>query len=244
MAKKRPFLPISYHFLSGNLHSAPKPYRIRIAMKTLIFSDSHLGLPFEEKKYKFIEGIIKPVDKVIINGDFWEGFFMNFSQFVESPWKNLFPLLKQKHAVYIFGNHDEEEMSDERVSLFSTEQRDKIELKINDKTLIVEHGHRHAFLQNFDNRFISKHSIRFEKVMTRKTGNRFHKLLGIRLNKKIKKALQDQLKKDEIYICGHTHYAEMDKDYQFINSGIVDYGLGQYLMVENDRIVAKEEWYD
>lgn len=212
-------------------------------MKTLIFSDTHLSLPFEEKKYNFMRGIIQPADHVIINGDFWDGFFINFSQFLDSPWKNLFPLLKQKNTIYIHGNHDEKDMMDSRTKIFSDLQTDRVDLQIKDKNLIIEHGHRLAFMKNLDNKFIAHRAVSLEKLMVRRIGSRFHKAVGGRLNKKIKRALKKELTEKDIYICGHTHYAEMDQPQRFVNSGIVDYGLGQYLILNNDHIISKEEWY-
>jgi len=43
-------------------------------MKIAIFSDTHLRLPFEERKFKFLERVIKNVERIIINGDFWDGY--------------------------------------------------------------------------------------------------------------------------------------------------------------------------
>ncbi len=219
-------------------------------MKTLIFSDSHLSLPFEEKKFNFIEGIIKPVDKVIINGDFWESSLMSFQNFVNSPWRNLFPLLKEKKTIYIYGNHDKKISTNSKVNLFSDQQTDRYILNLKDKELVIEHGNRiHPFIDdrmNWSkiNSNITKPYEHIERLMVRKLGTRFLKMCYGRMNKKMKKKLKDELKLNQIYICGHTHYAEIDKESQFINSGLVRHGLGQYLVIEQDRIVAKEEWYD
>ena len=68
-------------------------------MKILLFSDSHLRIRFEQKKFNFLKRIIYEADKVIILGDFWEGSLETFDRFVNSDWKNLFPLLKEKHTV-------------------------------------------------------------------------------------------------------------------------------------------------
>ncbi|MEO6508348.1 MAG: metallophosphoesterase family protein [Patescibacteria group bacterium] len=219
-------------------------------MKTLIFSDTHLSLPFEEKKYNFMRGIIEPVDKVVINGDFWENNQISFQQFVDSPWKNLFPLLKQKHAIYIYGNHDTEECMDANMSLFSDVQTYRHTMKLKDKELVIEHGNRlHAFI---DEAFhmerikgtLTKPYSQVEYMMVRRTGKLYLKLLNGPKNNSIKKKLKTELKRNQIYICGHTHYAEVDKSSHFVNSGIIRHGLGQYLMVENHGIEAKEEWYD
>ncbi len=225
------------------MHSVQKPYRIRVQpMKILIFSDTHLQ-EFEERKYNFLSNIIQDSDRVIINGDFWEGHLMNFDQFATSQWKGLFPLLKLKKAVYIYGNHDDEVLNNHRASLFSDIQTNKYVLNIANKSLILEHGDRLAYLPK-RHQFFTKRAMTVEKMMVRRIGDAFHKLVGGRLNNKIKTALKTELKDNEIYVCGHTHYAEIDKSSQFINTGIVRHGLGQYLLIDNDRIVAKEEWYD
>ena len=212
-------------------------------MKIVVFSDTHLGLPFEEKKFNFLATIIQNSDQVIINGDFWEGHLIAFNDFVESPWKDLFPLLKEKNTIYIHGNHDKQELTDERSALFSNTQTDRYILKLKDKSLILEHGDRLAFLPKRP-KFFTRRAMAIEKMMIRKAGDKIHKIIGGKLNRKIKKALKLELGENEIYICGHTHYAEIDKNSQFINSGIIRHGIAQYLLIENDRIVAKEEWYD
>jgi len=91
-------------------------------MKYIIFSDTHLGKDYEEKRALFLKEVIKDCDKVIIAGDFWEGLQITFDQFINSPWKELFPYLKKKNTVYIYGNHDPKGSCDERVSLFSSKQ--------------------------------------------------------------------------------------------------------------------------
>ena len=212
-------------------------------MSTLVFSDSHLGLPFEEKKYNFLRQIISKADRVLINGDFWEGHLFTFDQFVNSGWKNLFPLLKEKKTVYVYGNHDEEEQSDQRVNLFSDIQAKRYDLKIGDTTYIFEHGDRLAFLPR-QHPFFTKRAMEIEKVMVRSVGTKFHKVIGGALNKKIKTGIKTELKENEFYLCGHSHYAEMDTEKKFANSGLVRHGLGQYLLIEDGKVLPKEEWYD
>jgi predicted MPP superfamily phosphohydrolase len=88
-------------------------------MQTLIFSDTHLTKGFNRKKYEFLREIIEPVDRVIINGDFWDGYLTSFDKFVNSEWQKLFPLLKEKQTIYLYGNHDKTKWCDSRVNLFS-----------------------------------------------------------------------------------------------------------------------------
>ncbi len=66
----------------------------------LIFSDTHLTTKYDRKKFELLSKLIGSSDRVIINGDFYEGYVINFGQFIASPWRNLFPLLKEKKAIY------------------------------------------------------------------------------------------------------------------------------------------------
>ena len=65
-------------------------------MKILVISDSHLDQNFEQDKLIFLKQLVESVDQVIINGDFWEGYSISFEEFLNSPWKELLPLLKKK----------------------------------------------------------------------------------------------------------------------------------------------------
>lgn len=219
-------------------------------MKTLVFSDSHLGPQFEEHKYRFLLDLINKADQVIINGDFWEGYLYSFEQFIESPWKHLFPSLKQKKTVYIYGNHDKQLFSNDDVNLFSDIQTLRYEMPANGNKLIFEHGHRivhffeHRMKHPRPSKFISRQSDNLEKIMIRKLGPRFvHQFTG-RLNKVIKKQIKEELTNGEIFFCGHTHCAEVDWDNNFINTGIIKFGLGQYAWIEDGRLTTKEEWYE
>lgn len=214
-------------------------------MKTLIFSDTHLSLPFDEKKYRFLEKIIKQAERVIINGDFWEGYKISFDQFINSPWSKLFPLLKSKNTVYIYGNHDKKIYTNDNVSLFSDTQIDKYHLKVNGISYLIEHGHHilpllddvlkfkpPRLLVSAVNKVETRFFLRFKK--------RFLKYRYGYQNKIIKRRLK---KLDQYLICGHTHYAEVDMKNGFINTGIIQNGLGQYLLVDDEKICFKEEWY-
>src|SRR3989339_1338248 len=111
-------------------------------MNILIFSDTHLYLPFDEKKYNFLKKIIEKSDQVIINGDFFDNYMISFDEFVNSSWNRLFPLLKSKKTIYIYGNHDKRSFSDKRVELFSDIQAERYKIKTSNKTFIFEHGQK------------------------------------------------------------------------------------------------------
>lgn len=218
-------------------------------MKILVFSDSHLSLPFEEKKYNLLEGIISEADQVIINGDFWDGYLVSYKRFIESPWRHLFPLLKLKQAVYVFGNHDKETFADKSIYLFSAVQTQRYELKIKDITYIFEHGNR---LSPFGDEDMilppdkPPKSIRFmdkmEKLCIRRTGTKYQKILKM-YNRRIKKKLKIELGKNQYYVCGHTHSAEVDHKNRFINTGVIKHGLAQYMWFKNNALYVKQEKY-
>lgn len=113
-------------------------------MTIIIISDTHLTNEFDQKRFDFLKKIILESDQVIINGDFWDGYFVEFKNFIESSWRELFPFLKAKRTVYIFGNHDRREWADEHVNLYSVEQKEKHELRLNERIFHIEHGNKIA----------------------------------------------------------------------------------------------------
>lgn len=217
-------------------------------MKILVFSDTHLTHRFDEKKFRFLKKIISSVDKVIIAGDFWDGYQTSFDKFVTSQWKNLFPLLKKKKTVYCFGNHDKKEFADHRFKSFSTTQTYQYRQKIGKKTYVFEHGNR---------LFVSVDMIINNKLIISILTFLAHRMLAplfYKLNSnplkiidkngtiKIQKAIKSEIKKNEYYVCGHMHEKIVNSFYA--NSGFIDYGIGQYLIIENSIPRLMEERYD
>jgi predicted phosphodiesterase len=220
-------------------------------MEILVISDTHLTTPFEEKKFKFLTNLILSSDRVIINGDFWDGYLTTFEKFIDSPWKNLFPLLKSKNTVYIFGNHDKSTFANKsKFKLFSDLQTNSYRLTINNISYLFEHGNR---LLPFDDEKIiepltsplrsTKIIDTLEQKLIRRFGSRFQKLLR-KNNKIIKLKALKELKNNEYYVCGHTHCAEIDHTNRFINSGLIKGGLGQYLLIKNHSVYAHEARYN
>jgi predicted phosphodiesterase len=218
-------------------------------MNILVFSDSHLSLPFEEKKYNFLHNLISQSDRVIINGDFWEGYVIPFQKFIDSAWSNLFPLLLSKNTIYIFGNHDNETFSNNKLSLFSVDQVKKHTLKLKDKTLIFEHGNRlypfgdegKIHIDNIPQKETVYADI-LEKIIIRSFGSTYQKMFK-RFNTSIKNKLRSERINGEYYVVGHTHCAEVDHENKFINTGIIKHGLAQYLLIKNDVLYPKQEKY-
>lgn len=218
-------------------------------MNVLVFSDTHLEKTFDEHKFHFLQKIIQKSDVVIINGDLWEGYIDTFEQFIYSPWRHLFPHLKKKQSVYIYGNHDKKWYLDKRVGLFSKIQTERYILKIKHNSYIFEHGHRFSF--SIDKIITQKKmlgvlvplSTRTQRIIIRKFGSKKIKQLFGSLNAGIKQNMLPTLRKNEIFVCGHTHVAEFDLKNRFVNLGTIQHGLGQYLTIHNDIIQLHEEWY-
>jgi predicted phosphodiesterase len=216
-------------------------------MKILIFSDTHLSDIFDPKKFQYLSTIIQHADQVIINGDFWDMHACSFTSFIESEWNKLFPLLKEKHAVYIYGNHDLEEASDERRSLFSDTQSDTYTLHSGTSTFHLEHGHRIISIISEDwdkQKNPNPHVVRILNTLQQNLVKaRMARVIFQHYNKRIKKRVPTLLNEGEILVCGHTHCAEIDLNHRFVNSGLNHFGIGQYVIIEDGMVTSGEEWY-
>lgn len=219
-------------------------------MRILVFSDTHLTDKFDQKKFDFLSNIIDESDQVIINGDFYDGYIVSFDEFVKSEWSRLFSKLKKKKTAYLFGNHDKEEFVDHRVNNFSETQQYSLSIKTRGRDLVIEHGNRYLHfidekvnLKNIPKSF-ARHALSVENFLVRNFGTKLIEYLYKTYNEQIKRKLAKDIKEDQIYVCGHTHLAEIDLGKGFLNTGVVGYGLGQYLLIENEEILDREVWYD
>lgn len=218
-------------------------------MKILVFSDSHLDQNFEPKKFAFLKRLIESVDQVVINGDFWEGYSMSFNEFLKSPWKELFPLLKRKNTVYVFGNHDKDILSDKRINRFCTTSSWRYKLRTPNYTYVFEHGNRLTpYLDDIWkmktlpkplNVFLGE----LEELLVRFFDVKGLTFLFGRFNDVVKEKLKKELKKNEILVCGHTHVAELDLKARYINNGIMRHGLAHHLIITNGIPTLHRERY-
>lgn len=221
-------------------------------MHILVISDTHLCANFEYSKYLLLEKLIQQADRVILNGDFWEGYAVYFDQFMNSPWKTLFPLLKRKRAIYIYGNHDKKSFCDIRVDDFSDQNLLRYELNLGERHLIFEHGNRVAFKIDDKLHIVRPNTLVFrlldffQKVFIQILGLKGFWLLFGHLNQEAKDAMKEELKNDPsgVYVFGHTHCQEIDLQAKIANSGIFKYGFAQYLTIdEKGEITAHSERY-
>lgn len=205
--------------------------------KWLVFSDTHLNHKFDEDKFNFLQSLIANHDRVLINGDFWDYFETSFDRFVDSKWNQLFPLLKEKQAVYIHGNHDPEWLMDERVNLWSDEYTDKFSLKYGENNYLFEHGHVqvnafdyfHPWAVNMVTKTLARQYYPFWKIFR---GERIIERFKHQ-NEELKQWKQQQLGKEVILVTGHTHYPEESEQENYINTGWIRFGMGDYLVLEN-----------
>lgn len=227
-------------------------------MRILVFSDTHLTTRFEPGRFAALQELIKQADQVIINGDFWDGYIIKFHEFVESSWRELFPLLKQKNAVYVHGNHDRHELTDERVELFSVEETLEYRLTVGEYEYIFTHGH--LISPSFDGgkrfkidkwRFGKRRLIaKLGAMLTLFMENLSSRLFGVAVfhvggthNIKIKRWAKRRLQSHQRIVCGHSHTAEVNHRRNFYNSGASNYGAVSCLWITEDGVELVRKRY-
>jgi predicted phosphodiesterase len=211
-------------------------------VRYVVFSDTHLHQGWDRATFDWIESIVRDADRVIIDGDFWDADATTFSDFVESRWSALFPALKERHAVYLFGNHDPAEACDERVRLFSDQTGDSYTVTVGATRFRIEHGHRFSLGMNrFGPTHVALLLLRHvlpagtwpavERILSAILGPRALPTWYRRYNTPVKREWQRERQGDEILVCGHTHAPEMDLAAGFINTGAVRSGTASYLTI-------------
>lgn len=205
--------------------------------KILIFSDTHFSPKFNPRLYKKLVGLIRQADQVIINGDFWEGYFYSFDDFVNSPWKKLFPLLKKKKTIYLPGNHDPLSELDKRTKLFSNKVQKEYEFKSGNKTFVCTHGDQ--YIESPGKKSILIRSPFWSSLLYavyyagmwlfREHFWKIYRFENTRLQK-----IQKEKYPGKVLITGHTHLIQNQQDY--VNLGLMTFGFFQYTWVENGRV--------
>ena len=215
-------------------------------MHTIIISDLHLTRRFDKKKYNFLKKIIEESDQVIINGDLWDYYFLSFHQFIKSPWSQLFPLLKEKRTIYLFGNHDQKKWCDSRVNEFSIKQGDRFSIKVNQTSLQIEHGNLIAPAQDDIYPWITQFRstiaifiILARRLLQSKAGKQRLK----KFNTIMIEWWKNNRKLNQWLVCGHSHVKEYNSSERFINTGYIGYGIGQYLKIDDDGFQLIEDRY-
>lgn len=196
--------------------------------KIIIVSDLHLShRNFNDKQCQFLESLFGQYDQVIINGDFWCQYTSSFDQFIKSKWSILFPLLKSKNCIYIFGNHDPEEVNGKEIDLFCNTGLDSYELAIDQRIWVVTHGNQ--FSPRLDDTVMLKllHNIMDWESVVRLVQNWIVKLISVPGHAFVGRVCLNRIQKKNIpddgktYIVGHTHAMEDDLGHKYINSGFL-----------------------
>ena len=221
--------------------------------KAVIFSDTHFSKEVDAPRLAYLKRVIGDADFVVINGDLWDSDLCTFDEFVKSGWGELFPLLKSRNAVYIFGNHDPAKLSDSRVNLFSLRQADSLTIKAGRREIHVEHGHNVVASHNPLLDYIARWKIYTLPVgywILRFIAPIALKILGrwaVRFRDwdgthKIKEAVKKS-SPAQIFVFGHTHAAALDLEAGYANSGFIEFGWAQYIQIEGSRIKLVDEKY-
>ncbi len=213
--------------------------------KILIFSDTHFG-PHIDGRLEELTKLFQKYDQIIINGDFWERFLWTFDEFVNSEWNKLFPILKAKNAIYIYGNHDKKEFSDDRVNLFSNHQVDSVELEVGDKKVLITHGH--SYLPGPEEKFKWILKSYWLASFIFYTGNILY-LSGLyylmpfakNMNKAIIKIFKKSNLPQDILITGHTHLAYKSPNRKYYNSGLIRWEYYSYIEIIDNKIVLDDK---
>jgi len=221
-------------------------------MKVVVIGDTHLS-KFDENKYNFLVKIISSSDEVIINGDFWDKWFISFDDFLNSEWSRLFPLLLSKKSVYISGNHDPLNFLDNRVNRFSVYFSDSYDTKLNGVKYHFEHGHR--VLKNMEKNKIINFYLKLTNSMPRAFLKAIKAVEGVIyflspksqhdnvISGRNNKILKENSKEGRISIFSDTHNPEVDLENNFANTGSIEYGHASYLVIEEGEIRLEQDTY-
>lgn len=207
-------------------------------MKTIIFSDTHLTAVFDEAKFNYLRQLFSSCDRLIVNGDFWDGYETTFTKFIHSRWSELFPLMKQKQAVFLYGNHDKREWTT-NPGLFSVRQGDTMSVIAGKQELVIEHGHRLS--PSFDISYPKLAVILSTLFSSRRWqfGRKFHGWENMQMKHFAKK----ELHKNQFLVCGHSHIAEYNIKGHYINTGVIDFGVSSFLRVVDQKFSLEMETY-
>ena len=213
-------------------------------MSTLVFSDTHFAKKFDKKRFNALKSLILKSEKIIINGDFWEGLTYNFEDFLQSTWRELFPLLKQKDTVYVYGNHDYKHLSDDRVYMFCNKAVKEYILEMPNRTYLFRHGHeflfpKHPYEELWKNRskiykvarkLVSDTAACIQRAIFGLFGP---KAFPVFINHMSATVRRKAGKPQYLLVCGHTHRPFYSKRSNFIDIGFFNYGWANYLTIDN-----------
>lgn len=207
-------------------------------MKILVISDIHLTHRFKKRKYNFLKGLISKYDKVIICGDFWSAYSCTFDRFLDSKWNQIFPLLKQKNTVYLYGNHDRKRWNDKRVYRFCKQARKAYSLTIGEVTYHFTHGVEYLVDSINNEIFMYLHRKLGLDYISSLLDKIALKILGfdkyINFAREMNEIQKFSVSLDtRVSVMGHTHSPEIDLENGYVNLGFINNGYASYLEIED-----------
>jgi predicted phosphodiesterase len=201
-------------------------------MKFLVFSDSHLSTQYDAKFLNWVKYWSKKVDKIIICGDLGDSYFCTLEEFVNSQWKEeLFPILKSKDTIYIYGNHDRKQIDDEKAEAFCNIKAEKYKIKIGERTFQFEHGDR--FFRSVDTkiRWLGRVGGFLQTKLSQILGKTYLKIFS-KQTKSVRNEWKDQ---EDFLVCGHIHCPYIGPNYCILGPGNSKYMLA--LIVDNGNLI-------
>ena len=216
----------------------------------IIISDIHLGSDVcQSKKLNEFLILIETnqiiTDELIINGDLFDSW--DFRKLKGSHWKvlsKLRSLAKNKHIVWINGNHDGPA---EIIShLLGVEFLEEYKFKSGDKKIIIIHGDKFdSFIAKYpiltkiaDNiyRLIQKIDKSFYLAKLAKRSSKTF----LRATQQIKDKAINYAKKTQhdVIICGHTHIATtcLEQKIEYFNSGCWTESICNYISIKDGEL--------
>lgn len=214
--------------------------------RIVILSDCHLEKKFDRLQYNRLVDVLKSADQVIINGDLWYDKKISFDEFLHSKWSSLFPLLKQKHTIYVFGNHDMPLLSDSRILSFCREAAFGVKLTAGKLQFHIEHGHLlstglvRRVLELFEKHprllgFVTSPLGHISEWGLGSSSQR-KKAITKKIHEEYKAKSKQFLSPNEYFVMGHTHLPEFDETEKYINLGRTHKGEFSYLVIQNNTI--------
>jgi predicted phosphodiesterase len=211
-------------------------------MTTLVFSDTHFTRKFDQKRFKKLAALIKRADRIIIDGDFWEGLSIRFDDFMKSEWSRLFPLLKAKDTIYVFGNHDDPAVSDAKIYDFCNQAVADYKMETPARKYYFTHGQDFLFPKMKDPNSTKRRALKFltkvDILIAEVVQTIIFKFIGpTAFPTKFNKMSFEERKRiaplDYLLVCGHSHRPQYQPEINFIDIGFFNFGWANYMIIDD-----------
>lgn len=201
-------------------------------MEYLILSDLHITNNDSLKKVQFFLNLIQNYQNIILNGDFYESILNTPDEIINGKFKPFIEALKAKNTYYIYGNHDPKVFSEKLAKYISTGQGRYLKLVLGKNKYHIEHGDRLHMEHHPKNNLYKRLRLKFDNFLE-KNLDFIVQIIGNNWNGIVRKNLEkdDLIKKDEIFIYGHTHHKIFDLTNKIINGGFNNFGKSSFVVI-------------